>query len=664
MLTPTQEFRRTHLRAARELPRGLDAVVDQWVGAWRRNHARGGDLVAEALKIDALAPEYAALSQTALKERLSTHRQQLQRRTHEGGNVDALHYALAAIRETASRTLGLTPFVVQLAGALGLYRSNLVEMGTGEGKTLSAGLAAVLHGWTGKPCHVITVNDYLAQRDAEWMRPLFAFCGVKVGFVTGAMSTEERTRGYAQDVTYCTGKEIVADFLRDRLRLGRYQDAGRRQMLLLLQPRLKHLPGVVMRGIHAAIVDEADSVMIDEAVTPVIIAAPHANEPLKEACRTAYDLAQEFTRGSDYRLNDKYREVELLEPGKKKLAEMADRLPALWRGTERQREIVTQALTARELFQDGRHYTVKNGKVLIVDEFTGRIMQQRTWRAGLHQAIEVKEGLDVTDPTETLARLSFQRFFRFFEKLSGMTGTAREAAAEFWHVYRLPVVAIPPNRPCQRVEMPDRILPTAEAKWSAVVGEVCDRHARGQPILIGTRSIAISEMLSERLAALGVEHQVLNALRDREEAAIVARAGRCGAVTIATNMAGRGTDIELGPGVAALGGLHVIGTDRHDSRRVDRQLFGRSARQGDPGSAQTFVSVEDELLQRLLPQPAIEKLAAAVERDWAGSGRMVSLMFDRAQRMTQRIAFKQRLSVLQMDSWLDDALSFAGMEHG
>ena len=461
MLTPTQEFRRTQLRPAREVPRGLDAWVDGCVGMYRRRASRVDALIEEALRTDALSASFKALKDGELKEALLGFRDAFRR----GARIDdeTLRRALAAVREAAARRLGLRPFVVQLAGTLALYRGCLVEMATGEGKTLSAGLAAVLAGWTGKPCHVITVNDYLAQRDADWMRPLFAFCGVSVGAVTGAMGADDRARGYANDVTYCTGKEIVADFLRDRLRLGRYQSSSRRQVLLLLQPRLRHLPGVVMRGIHTAIVDEADSVMIDEAITPVIIAAPHPNEPLKEACRTARRRAEVMALDVDYRIDTRYREVELLEPGLTALAGQADQLPGLWRGPLRRREIVTQALTARELFHNGRQYAVKEGKVLIVDEFTGRIMQQRTWRAGLHQAIEAKEGIEITDPTETLARLSFQRFFRFFTKLSGMTGTAREAAGEFWHVYRLPVVPIPPNRPCLRVQLPDRILPTAEA---------------------------------------------------------------------------------------------------------------------------------------------------------------------------------------------------------
>jgi len=661
MLTPTQEYRRTHLRPARNPAKGLDAIVDQWLGAYQRRSSLVHELMEEAWLVDELRAKYQGLTDLQLKDRLATYRELFLLRNHPHHRV--VHHALAAIREAAARKLGMHPFVVQLAGTLGLFRGYLVEMATGEGKTLSASLAAILHGWSTKPCHVITVNDYLAQRDAEWMHPLFAFCGVKAGFVVGAMNAEERTAGYARDVTYCTGKEIVADFLRDRLRLGRYQHAGRRQLLLLLQPRLKHLPGVVMRGIHSAIVDEADSVMIDEAITPVIIAAPRANEPLKEACRIARQIADNLSEGVDYRINKKYREVDLLDSGSNKLAAAAEQLPGLWRGPLRRKEIVTQALTARELFLQGQHYVIKDGKVLIVDEFTGRIMHQRTWRAGLHQAIEAKEGLVITDPTETLARLSFQRFFRFFARISGMTGTAEEAASEFWHVYRLPVVAIPPNRPCLRAELPDRILSDAESKWSAVLNDVQSRHARGQPLLIGTRSIEISEMLSQKLAALQLDHNILNAMRNREEAGIIAEAGQIGRITIATNMAGRGTDIKLGPGAMERGGLHVISTDRHESRRVDRQLYGRSGRQGDPGSAQAFISLEDDLIHRYNSKTVVDKMSSLLRKDWAACDMMVGVMFDRAQRAAQHTAFKQRMSVLSMDNWMENSLSFAGTEY-
>jgi len=662
MTTPTQEFRRTHIRAPRELPKGLDALVDLGIGIHRRRASLLRGLIAEAAKAHDISTRLSRITDTQLQQRLQESRERVAR--FASRQPEIIPEALAAIRVAAHRSLGLEPFVVQLAGTLAMHRGFLAEMATGEGKTLSAAMAAVLAGWTGRPCHVLTVNDYLARRDAGEMGPLFEFCGIEAGCVTGDMDPAQRAVGYGKQVTYCTGKEIVADFLRDRIRLGRFQNPARRQALLLLQPCSRQIPGVVMRGIHTAIVDEADSVMIDEAVTPVIIASPQPNESLKEACLTARDLAAGLARGEDYRTDPKYREVEMLDRGLEKLAGLADRLPGLWRGAERRREIVTRALAAREHFHAGTHYAIVGGKIHIVDEFTGRIMEQRTWQAGLHQAIEAKESLEITDPTETLARLSFQRFFRFFSKLSGMTGTASESAAEFWRVYRLPVVRIPPNRPCMRVEHPARVLPSLEAKWEAVLAEVRERHARGQPVLIGTRSIAISELLSTKLNALGLPHRLLNALRDREEAAIVASAGQAGRITIATNMAGRGTDIRLGPGVAQNGGLHVIGTDLHDSRRVDRQLYGRAGRQGDPGSAQAFVSLEDDLLKRFAPVLLRNGLRAAVARNRPDAILLTRALLKTARRLAQSLARRQRAGVLAMDKWTDDSLSFAGLEYG
>jgi preprotein translocase subunit SecA len=329
-------------------------------------------------------------------------------------------------------------------------------------------------------------------------------------------------------------------------------------------------------------------------------------------------------------------------------------LPGFWRGEQRRAELVRTALVAREFFQRDRQYILSDGKVVIVDEFTGRPMPQRTWREGLHQAIEAKEGIELSDPTETVARMSFQRFFRCFHRLSGMTGTAWEAAAEFWQIYRLPVVRIPTNRPCVRRHWPDRIFREEASKWAAVADEIERIHRTGRPLLVGTRSVAASEHLARQLKSRGLEFHVLNATRLAEEAMIVSVAGERGRVTIATNMAGRGTDIRLGPGVAELGGLHVIATERHESGRVDRQLFGRSGRQGDPGSAQAFVSAEDELVRRHLPKAAQRILRSTENRAF------VKAAFALAQRRAQRLAWKQRAAVLRSDAWLDEALSFAG----
>ena len=661
MITPTQEHRRTQLHVPREMTKGLDAQLEAWIGGYRRRSAVLDALLVEAALIDELAPTYAHLSDRHLQNRLKSFQEIFQRYSHP--NSRAVQHGLAALREAAERKLGLRPFDVQLAGALALYRGFLAEMATGEGKTLTAGLAGALGGWTKRPCHIITVNDYLAQRDAEWMGALYRFSGVSVGYITGAMEADARRAAYGQGVTYCTGKEIVADFLRDRLRLGHLQQGLQRQIQLLLRPRLVQRMGLVMRGLGTAIVDEADSVLVDEAVTPVLISRPHKNPVLQEACRVAAEITVALEPGWDYALNPRYREIEIHPAGEEKLDQLCGELPGFWRGSARRDELIRQALTAREFFQEGKQYVIQDGKVVIVDESTGRIMPQRTWREGLHQAIEAKEGLLISDPSETMARISFQRFFLFFAKRSGMTGTAQEAADEFWHIYKLPVIPIPPNRPCLRKDLPDQVFPDVASKWDAVVEEVIRIHVTGRPVLVGTRSVTASELLSSRLAERGMKHNVLNAVRIREEAQIVAGAGLPGHITIATNMAGRGTDIKLGTGVAELGGLHVLATERHESRRIDRQLFGRSGRQGDPGSAQTFVSIEDELLRRFLPGWIRRGLESAFKTNGLARQRIAGTAFARAQHAAQRQGRKQRRTVLKVDTWMKDSLSFAGQEY-
>ncbi len=408
--------------------------------------------------------------------------------------------------------------------------------------------------------------------------------------------------------------------------------------------------------------DEADSVLIDEAVTPLIISATHKNEMLKEAGAIAARIAGELAEGADYKLNVRYREVELTRSGREKLAARCSELPGIWRGNERRMELIRQALVAREFYRLNKQYIIDEGKIVIVDEFTGRQMPQRTWREGLHQAIEAKESLAISDPSETIARLSFQRFFRCFHRLSGMTGTAREAAGEFWHIYRLPVITIPTNRPCIREHWPDRVFADETSKWAAIVEEVARLHTSGRPILVGTRSVEASERLAGMLGERGLEFSLLNAVRHQEEAAIVAMAGERARITIATNMAGRGTDIKLAPGVAQLGGLHVIATERHESGRVDRQLFGRSARQGDPGSAQAFVSAQDELVRRYLPGSLQKILAGSLRSGLPAQQTIAQTAIKLAQRKAQSIAFKQRRAVLRTDTWLEEALSFAGPE--
>lgn len=658
MIIPAQDYHRTRIVIPEKLHKGMDALVHGVAGWRRRRPSVARSMQEEAEKISEVARSLEHISDHRLRERLLDIRTQFRRQAKDYEIL--LPEALASMVEVSHRTTGLLPYPVQIMGALALYRGYLAEMATGEGKSLTACLPSVLAAWSGRPFHFVTVNDYLANRDAVEMNPFYSFCGVSVGCVTGQMEPQERRLNYGNGVVYTTLKELVADFLRDRLIIGALHDASRRQLRQLLNPQAKNLDGTVLRGLDTAIVDEADSVLIDEAVTPLIISRAQKNSSLVEACEITHGIVGSLTIGNDYLVDHKYKDISLTREGTRKVEEQSRLLQGMWRGSARREELVKQALTAREFYKLDQQYVIQDGKVAIVDEFTGRLMPNRTWRHGLHQAIEAKEGLTVNDPSETLARLSFQRFFRFFRKLSGMTGTAREATAEFWHIYRLPVMTIPTNRPCIRQIIPDRIFSSEADKFAAVLLDIEKRRMTGRPILVGTRSVTASERLAAMLAERGIEFNLLNAVRHKEEAQIVAAAGEKNRITISTNMAGRGTDIKLGFGVAELGGLHVIATERHESGRIDRQLFGRCARQGDPGSAQAFMSVEDELIRRFVPAFLRTRLVNALRSGAPGANLLAKTALFQAQRTAQRLAYRQRRDVLKMDTWLEEALSFSG----
>lgn len=658
MIFPTDDYRRTHIVIPDKLHQGLDRTLHGLIGWYRRRSSTVRSLRKAAEKISNMAQDFRHVSDRRLRKRL--HELQNQFYRYPKGGDQILSEALATMVEAAERTLGLRPFPVQIMGAIALYRGYLTEMATGEGKSLTACLPAVLAAWSGRPCHFVTVNDYLASRDAVEMRPFYKLCGVSVGCVTGQMAPKDRRVNYEKGVVYTTLKELVADFLRDRLILGAFHHPSRRLLKKMREPQLRNSPDLVLRGLDTAIVDEADSVLIDEAVTPLIISRAQENQPLVEACSVAHGIVEPLKAGADYQVDLKYREINLTKAGLDKVEQQSRFLPGIWRGEARRTELVQQALTAREFYNLDKQYVIQDKKVVIVDEFTGRLMPKRTWRHGLHQAVEAKEGLAVNDPSETLARLSFQRFFRFFRRLSGMTGTAKEATSEFWHIYGLPVISIPTHRPCIRRVLPDAAFSSAEQKWQAVVKEITRCHQTGRPVLVGTRSVKASEKLAAMLAVEGFEFNLLNAIRHREEARIVAAAGEQNRITIATNMAGRGTDIKLGRGVAELGGLHVIATERHESGRIDRQLFGRCARQGDPGSAQAFMSADDELIQRFLPGWLGRRLKSAIAIQAPGVCQFAQMAISHAQNAAQRLAFRQRRNVLKMDTWLEEALSFSG----
>ena len=557
---------------------------------------------------------------------------------------EALNRGMALVREATWRAIGKRPYLVQIICALAMNEGYIAEMATGEGKTIAAAMVGSLWGWAGKPVHIITVNDYLVQRDAEEMGPIYRELGLRVGWIIHETPPRERIDHYRRSVVYVTQKELVADFLRDQIALGTLRNAAQTNVMMLrgMSPRQLMVP-----GLFKVIVDEADNVLIDEAVTPLIISNSPDDEPNADRYRKADELARQLIEGRDFKIDWTVRQVDLTPRGERRLEELAEG-DGFWRGKRRREELVIQALTARHCFiRDEQYLVSEDGKVQIIDEFTGRVLADRSWRHGLHQAIEVKEGVKVTADKENLARLSFQRFFRQYPMLCGMTGTCWEARGELWQIYRRAVVRVPTNRPCIRVTLPVRMFDTMEEKWSAVVERVAQLHARGIPVLVGTRSVLASEEVSRRLTALNLPHRVLNATQTKQEADIVAQAGRRGQITVATNMAGRGTDIKLAPGVAELGGLHIIATEPHGSGRVDRQLFGRAARQGDPGFAQMFCCAEDDLFVRH---------ARNLRKFWRiiGPTRLIRI----AQARAEHLARFNRKQVMRADDWMDETLPF------
>lgn len=574
-------------------------------------------------------------------------------------DVDAVDRAFAAGFEAVRRATALSLHPVQVHAALAMSRGCCAELATGEGKTITAILPAALDAWQGRGVHVLTVNDYLAQRDAETTKEAYRLLDVRVGVLSDGMPPPERRAAYNADVTYAADKQVIFDYLRDRLVSPL---APRLAGLLLseLAPEAKEKDRwgerVVQRGLYSAIVDEADSILVDEAVTPAIISSAkgQAEAGGAEHFRLAAMLADRFEEGRDYTIDHVQRRVRLTPVGRAALATMAAHLPAFWAGPRRSEELLTTAIGARVLYMRGRDYLVRDGEVLIVDRSTGRALPGRQWQLGIHQAVEAKEGLPVSADSGPVARISYRGFIQRYRRVSGMTGTAAEVAHELWEAYQLPVVRVPTHKPVVREEPPDQVFHTRQEKLEALAVRVEQEHARERPVLVGAWDIATSEQIAAMLAARGIQASVLNASREADEAAIVARAGEAGAVTVATNMAGRGTDIRLSPEAREAGGLVVLATERHDERRVDRQLFGRAGRQGDPGVAQAYVSLEDRLilrhgprvlvwLYRFMPPGAPSRLCA-------------SLLWRVAQHLASARWRTIRAEVAKADDWFEMAM--------
>jgi len=643
--------------------KGLDSVANGVVGWFKNRRRMLARLKRQVNRIEGLEKEVHELGATRFAEEVGKVRDLARLNRLEGAAEDR---AMALVREGALRGVGMRPYGVQLMGALAMIGGHVAEMATGEGKTLTAALAASVWAWHGRPVHVLTVNDYLVQRDAHEMGPVYKQLGLRVGDVVHETTPEERIDHYRRDVVYVTSKELVADYLRDQIALGQM---GNLRNAAATNVRMLMAAGqggrLLVPGMFRAIVDEADSLLIDEAVTPLIISNSPKGDPNEKFYRAASALAENLELGKDFTIDWTVRNVELTARGQDKLDALCEQTEhaGFWQGRRRREELVTLAVTARYCYQKDEQYLLVDDpdevaqfgscdplkrKVAIIDEFTGRVMADRSWRHGLHQAIEVKEGVKVTADKENLARQSFQRFFRQYPHLAGMTGTAWESAAEVWQIYHRAIIRIPTNKPIKRKHLGIKMFDTQDQKYDAVVRRTKELNDKGLPVLIGTRSVAASEEVSRRLKEAGmVNHHILNASHTAQEAFIVAQAGQKGQITVATNMAGRGTDIKLAKGVADVGGLHVISTEPHASGRVDRQLFGRAGRQGDPGAAQMFCCKEDDLFIRH---------AKVLRHAWRAIG--AKRLIKRAQAHAERLARFNRRQVLKQDDWMDESMPF------
>ncbi|EPP16745.1 preprotein translocase subunit SecA [Megasphaera sp. BL7] len=575
-------------------------------------------------RINDLEPKLAGLSDASLQEKTF----EFKNRLANGETLDdILPEAFAVVREASRRVTGMRHFDVQLLGGIVLHRGDIAEMRTGEGKTLVATLPVYLNALTGKGVHVVTVNDYLATRDSEDMGRIYKFLGLSVGLIVHDLTYDQRRRAYNADVTYGTNNEFGFDYLRDNMVISEDQ--------------------MVQRPLNYCIVDEVDSILIDEARTPLIISGP--GEKSTDLYYTLAGIVKTFTK-DDYTMDEKQKTIAPTDSGVAKVEKMLGISNMFDNDHLDLNHLVIQALRARFMMHRDKDYVVKNGEIVIVDEFTGRLMFGRRYSDGLHQSIEAKENVKVQGESKTLATITFQNYFRMYDKLAGMTGTAKTEEDEFNKIYKLDVYVIPTNKPAIRRDLPDVIYKTKNAKYRAVVREVKKRHATGQPILVGTTSINQSEILSQLLDKENIVHNVLNAKYHEKEAEIIKNAGQKGMVTIATNMAGRGTDIKLGPGVAELGGLMIIGTERHESRRIDNQLRGRAGRQGDPGTTQFFLSLEDDLM-RIFGSENISKFMdkLGMDEDEPITAKMITRSIEKAQKKVESHNFEIRKYVLEYD---------------
>lgn len=637
-------------------PWAFDRFCERLLIATTPRLASARHLARRVSRVGAHTSRVAALSDTELRAEAQALRPRLVR---EGLRPALVAECFALVREISGRELGMRHHAVQIMGAWALLDGRLAEMQTGEGKTITALLAAATAALAGVPVHVVTVNDYLAKRDSEMLAPVYAALGLTVGLTRQEQEPAARRAAYACHVTYCTNKDVAFDYLRDRIALGRQRTRTQCRMRDLLRAGVEARP-LLMRGLHLAIVDEADSVLIDEARTPLILSATRDDPDGRAQYVLALDIARQLARDADYTLKPN-GSITLTTAGEARLRALTLNGAGLWRSRLARNELVTQALCALHIYLRDIHYVVIDGKVVIVDESTGRLMPDRSWERGLHQLVEVKEDCETSGLRTTLAKITYQRFFSRYLRLAGMTGTAVDAAAELRATYGVTVVRIRPHRPSRRRDLGTCLCTTEAEKWQAVVKAAQRMHMEGRPVLIGTRSVAASEAVSRELTRAGLVHQVLNAHQDAQEAEVVSRAGEPNRITVATNMAGRGTDIKISDEVAILGGLHVVLTEYHDSRRIDRQLVGRCGRQGDPGSHEAIVALDDTLFRQHAPHLAAWLARVALLRGGRLPAFAASALRHVAQKSAARLHVRQRRDAVRSDGEADRTLAFAGI---
>lgn len=580
----------------KELHEGLDYYYNLILGKINKFKYRPTNLQKDAQLVHENSLKLTQISQDELDEKIANIKRTF--RLNKQKDEEVLE-AFSLCVEACFRITGKRAYVVQIMGAIALYKKFVIEMSTGEGKTLTAAIAAGVLGWVGKPIHVFTSNDYLAARDAQLFEEFYNSIGLTCCSITSSNSPEERKKLYETNIVYTTGKEVLADFLKDRMKEDSSFDFNR-YLIDKVSGKLNE-NDYVLRGLETAIIDEADSVLADDAVTPLIISATAENKVLQKSVVDAYKIAKLLKKDEDYKISEKFNDITLTKKGIKLVEDNSSSLNEIWKVKHRREYLVKQALTARELYLLNKHYIIKDGKVVIVDEKTGRIMEHRSWGNGLHQAIEVKEGLEITDPTTTFAKMSFQRFFRLYTHLCGMSGTLKNLDNELWQIYETSIIKIPTRVPSQMLIKEDEFFIDENEKNKRIIEYVSSLNKKGIPVLIGVTSIKDSENLASRLKEIGLKSKTLNALHDEEEAQIISQAGQKGSITIATNMAGRGTDIDISDEINALGGLHVVTTQRDKSRRIDLQFFGRCARQGQNGVAVAYLSLDDLIIKHYLP---------------------------------------------------------------